>query len=203
MEVDWGNIHDPPQREVQSAIVQKIRNLRLCAERQAAKKIAEARFRRRKRSKNVRKILKECPDIGQTTENHVKSAGAGAGSWRRTGASRLMVIIKCRRNQRLAASKSIWKMVYSSKFAYGTVVELCVATNKRRKPSIRYRGLARVKCRRARKGFTMKYNLDQHWSAAFHRGLDALQLNDGTDILNINRDDQAGRGVTDASIAKT
>lgn len=109
MEVDWGNIHDPLQREGQSAIVQKIRNLRLCAERQAAKKIAEARFRRRKRSKNVRKILKECPDIGQTTENHVKSAGAGAGSWRRTGASRLMVIVKCRRNQRLAASKSIWK----------------------------------------------------------------------------------------------
>lgn len=49
----------------------------------------------------------------------------------------------------------------------------------------------------------MKYNLDQHWSAAFYRGLDALQLNDGTDILNINCDDQAGRGVTDASIAKT
>lgn len=47
-------------------------------------------------------------------------------------------------------------------------------------------------CRRARKGFTIRYNPDQHWSAALYRGLDALQLKDGTDILNINRDDQAG-----------
>ena len=36
----------------------------------------------------------------------------------------------------------------------------------------------------------MKYNPDQDWSAAFYRGLDALQLKDGNDILNINRDDQ-------------
>ena len=83
-------------------------------------------------------------------------------------------------------------MVYGRKFGYGTVVELCVARNKRRNLSTRYRGLARVTCRRARKGFTLRYNPDQHWSAAFYRGLDALQLKDGNDILNINRDDQAG-----------
>ena len=83
-------------------------------------------------------------------------------------------------------------MVYNRKFGYGTVVELCVARNKRSKSSTRYRGLARVTCRRARKGFATRYNPDQHWSAAFYRGLDALQLKDGTDILTINRDDQVG-----------
>ena len=83
-------------------------------------------------------------------------------------------------------------MVYSRKFGYGTVVELCVARNKQRKSSTCYRGLARVTCRRARKGFSSRYNPEQHWSAAFSRGLDALQLKDGTDILTINRDDQAG-----------
>lgn len=27
----------------------------------------------------------ECPDIGSTIENYVKSAGVGADTWRRTG----------------------------------------------------------------------------------------------------------------------
>ena len=56
----------------------------------------------------------------------------------------------------------------------------------------RYKAVANVICRRARKGFTLRFNPDQHWPAALYRGLDALQLKDGTDILNINRDDQAG-----------
>lgn len=109
MEVDWGNIHDPLQKEAQSAIVQKIRNLRLGAKRKAAKKIAEERFLRRRRGKNVSKILKECPDIGQTIENYVKSAGAGAAVGAGQVSSPLMVIVKYRRNQRLAGLKNIWK----------------------------------------------------------------------------------------------
>ena len=192
MEVDWGNIHDPLQKEAQSAIIQKIRNLRLGAKRKAAKKIAEERFLRRRRGKNVSKILKECPDIGQTTENYVKSAGAGADSWRRTGVLTFDGNRKVQKKPTFSRIKEHLEMVYNRKFGYGTVVELCVARNKRRKSSTRYRGLARVTCRRARKGFTLKYNPDQHWSAAFYRSLDALHLRDGNDILNINRDDQAG-----------
>ena len=192
MEVDWGNIHDPLQKEAQSAIIQKIRNLRLGAKRKAAKKIAEERFLRRRRGKNVSKILKECPDIGQTIENYVKSAGAGADSWRRTGVLTFDGNRKVQKKPTFSRIKEHLEMVYNRKFGYGTVVELCVARNKRRKSSTRYRGLARVTCRRARKGFTLKYNPDQHWSAAFYRSLDALHLRDGNDILNINRDDQAG-----------
>ena len=192
MEVDWGNIHDPLQKEAQSAIIQKIKNLRLGAKRKAAKKIAEERFLRRRRGKNVSKILKECPDIGQTIENYVKSAGAGADSWRRTGVLTFDGNRKVQKKPTFSRIKEHLEMVYNRKFGYGTVVELCVARNKRRKSSTRYRGLARVTCRRARKGFTLRYNPDQHWSAAFYRSLDALHLRDGNDILNINRDDQAG-----------
>ena len=192
MEVDWGNIHDPLQKEAQSANIQKIRNLRLGAKRKAAKKIAEERFLRRRRGKNVSKILKECPDIGQTIENYVKSAGAGADSWRRTGVLTFDGNRKVQKKPTFSRIKEHLEMVYNRKFGYGTVVELCVARNKRRKSSTRYRGLARVTCRRARKGFTLRYSPDQHWSAAFYRSLDALHLRDGNDILNINRDDQAG-----------
>lgn len=49
-----------------------------------------------------------------------------------------------------------------------------------------------VTTRRARKGFTLKYNPDAHWSAAFYRGLNMIQLKDGPDICLINRDDASG-----------
>lgn len=47
-------------------------------------------------------------------------------------------------------------------------------------------------CRRARKGFQLKYNPDSHWSNALCKGLNLLQYTDGKHILNINRDDAAG-----------
>ena len=44
----------------------------------------------------------------------------------------------------------------------------------------------------ARKGFSLKYNPDSHWSAALCGGLDYIQYKDGTRIMNVGRDDQAG-----------
>lgn len=81
---------------------------------------------------------------------------------------------------------------YNTSFSYGTVVQLGVAQNKRRKSSKNYKGLARVTCRRTRKGFTIRYNPDQHWSSALYHGLDYIQYADGTDKVILNRDDQAG-----------
>ena len=49
-----------------------------------------------------------------------------------------------------------------------------------------------VTTRRARKGFTLRYNPDSHWSAAFYRGLNSIQLRNGRDICFVNRDDAAG-----------
>lgn len=189
---DWGNIHDPLQPEARDIISQKVKQLKRNARRKAAQRIAEARFLRRKRGKNVGKILKECPDIGSTIENYVKSAGVGADSWRRTGILTFEGNRKVEKKATFSRIKEHLERPYQRKFGYGTVVQLCVARNKRRLSTSRYKGLAKVTRRQARKGFTIRNNLDKHWSSALYRALDALQLKDGTDIININRDDQAG-----------
>ena len=49
-----------------------------------------------------------------------------------------------------------------------------------------------VTSRRARKGFNLKLNQDDHCSAAFYKGLNQLQYIDGTDMININHDDSTG-----------
>ena len=79
--------------------------------------------------------------------------------------------------------------MYQRKFAYGTVIELCVARNKRRRSSKRYRAVAKVTSRRARKGFNLRYN---PWSSSLYKGLAQFQYVDGLDILNLNRDDACG-----------
>ena len=52
--------------------------------------------------------------------------------------------------------------------------------------------MAKVTTRRARKGFNLRYNPDSHWSAAFYKGLNAVQYADGRNIMNLNCDDAAG-----------
>ena len=44
---------------------------------------------------------------------------------------------------------------------------------------------------KSRKGFSVKLNPDAHWSSAFYKGLDHIQLKDGRDKALLNRDDQA------------
>ena len=81
---------------------------------------------------------------------------------------------------------------YHRNFSYGTVTQLCVPRNKRRQSSKRYKSVAKVTSRRARKGFNLKFNPDKHWSGAFYKGLNKLQYTDGADMVNINRDDATG-----------
>lgn len=69
---------------------------------------------------------------------------------------------------------------------------MCIARNKRRRSAGRYKGLAKVVHRRARKGFNLRFNPDSHWSSALYSGLNKIQYTDGTNITNIGRDDQAG-----------
>ena len=78
------------------------------------------------------------------------------------------------------------------KISYGTVVQLCVARNKRRMSSVRYKGVAQVTSRRAQKGFQLRYNPDFHWSNVLYRGLDYIQLKDGSNTTIVNRDDASG-----------
>ena len=129
----------------------------------------------RRRRQIIGRIEKECPDIGKTIEDFVRKQGVGADSWRRTGVLTFdgnrhvgKKVTFCRIQDHLEAK-------YKRKFCYGTVVQLCIPRNKRRKSAARYKELAQVTHRCARKRFTIKYNLDAHWSAALYRGLDDVQ----------------------------
>ena len=62
----------------------------------------------------------------------------------------------------------------------------------RHKSAQRYKGMAKVTTRRARKGFQLKYNPDFRWSNAFYNGLNYVQLRDGSDLTVVNRDDASG-----------
>ena len=79
--------------------------------------------------------------------------------------------------------------IYHHKFSRGTVVQLCVARNNRHRSAKNCRGAAKVTCC---KGFKLRYNPDSHWSAALYKGLNFIQLTDGSDITNINWDDASG-----------
>ena len=50
-----------------------------------AKHIEEQCFLCRRKRKKLKGIIKECPDIGEKIEEHVKSCNVGADAWRRTG----------------------------------------------------------------------------------------------------------------------
>ena len=185
-------VKDPLDAKGKAVILKKRAAIQRKAKREIAKRIAERRFLQRRRSKRIGRIEKECPDFGKTIEKFVRKRGVGADSWRRTGVltfdgnRRVGKKVTFRRIQEHLEAK------YKRKFGYGTVVQLCIPRNKRRKSAARYKGLAQVTNRRARKGFTLKYNPDEHWSAALYRGLDDIQYKDGRQIMNVGRDDQAG-----------
>ena len=160
--------------------------------RQIKKRLAEKRLMKRRRSKRVGTILSECPGIGAEIEDFVKQCGAGADAWRRTGT---LTFDGNRKVQKKATFRRIQQHLedkYHRSISYGTVVKLCCARNKRRRSAARYHGLANVVSKRARKGFTIRYNPDTHWSSALYAALDKIQYKSGENIMNVGRDDQAG-----------
>lgn len=122
----------------------------------------------------------------------VQDCSIGADAWRRTGVLTFDGNTKVNCKVTYERIRQHIMKVYNRKFSYGTVVQLCIARNKRRLSAKRYKGLAKVTSRRSRKGFMLKYNPDAHWSAAFYRNLNVIQYTDGRDIVNINRDDASG-----------
>ena len=81
---------------------------------------------------------------------------------------------------------------YDISLSYGSVVQLCAVRNRRRISAKRYRGVARITCRRARKGFDVKFNPDSRWSYCFTKDLTCFRIKDGSNKMILNRDDQAG-----------
>lgn len=179
-------------KDKELAVKRKVEGLKRSARRQKAKRIADRYFLKRSYSKRTDTILDKYPDIGKSIEEYVQSCNVGADRWRRTGVLTFDGNVRVKQKATYQRIQRHLEEKYGQKFSYGTVIELCVARNKRRKSSQRYKGAARVTSRRARKGFTLRYNPDTHWSSALYRGFNALQFADGKNILNINRDDASG-----------
>ena len=148
---------------------------------------------KRKLPKRVSAIVKECPNTGADIEAYIRSKMCGADAWRRTGVTTFDG--NRRRGPKVSyrrIKKHLQEKYNTSKISYGTVVQLCTVRNKKKLSAKRYKGIAKVTCRRSRKGFNIKYNPDAHWNCAFYKELDVLQLSDGRNKVLINRDDQAG-----------
>jgi hypothetical protein len=75
--------------------------------------------------------LKDCPGIGKTIEEFVKDSGVGADAWRHTGILTFDGNRKVGKKATFKRIKEYLEQVYKRSFAYGTVVQLCVARNKR------------------------------------------------------------------------
>lgn len=133
-------------------------------------------------SPRTSKILQDCPCIGEVIEDFVKDHNVGADAWRRTGVLTFdgNANLKCKVTHEKI--RKHLENVFQRTFSYGTVIELCIPRNRRRRSAKRYRGLANVTTRRARKGFNLKLNPDTHWSASFYKGLNKLQYEDGAEI---------------------
>ncbi len=173
-------------------IAKKVAAIKRQVRRKRAKYISDQHFLGRKKSKRLNTIISKFPNIGQEIERYVESCCVGADAWRRTGVRTFDGNKKVGKKCTYKRIQQHLEEVYNHHFSYGTVVQLCVARNRHRLSAKGYKGLAQVTSRRARKGFQLKLNPDTHWSAALYRNLNVLQYTDATDILTMNRDDQAG-----------
>ena len=132
------------------------------------------------------------PNIGRDIEEFVRSRKVGADAWRRTGVLTFDGNTKTGPKATYTRIQKHLEEKYHTKFGYGTIVQLCVVRNKRRLSAKRYKGVAKITCKRARKGFSIRMNPDAHWNTATYSGLDNLQLKDGKDKVIFNRDDASG-----------
>ena len=193
---DWLNITDLDSEATRKMVIKQRSIHRRKAQRKFAKAVAKARLLKRKMPKRVSRILKRYPNIGSDIENFVKERKVGADAWRRTGVLTFTYGKTTEQPGQRVSYGRIKKHLeekYATKFGYGTIVQLCVARNRRRISAKRYKGIAKITCRKSRKGFSIKFNPDAHYSTAMYRGLGYLQLTDGRNTLTLNRDDAACR----------
>ena len=190
---DADNVQEMDPDSWKKLLLKRQKSIKRRGQRLKAKLIAERRFLSRKVSSiKANSILQQYPDIGKEIERFVSDRNVGADAWRRTG------VLTFDGNQKIINEKVTYERIrrhletkYNRKFSYGTVVQFCIPRNRRRSAK-NYKSVAKVTTRRARKGFSLKYNPDSHWSASFYKGLNWLEYTDPSDILNINRDDASG-----------
>lgn len=124
-----------------TAIKKKAEALRRSAMRRSAKRIAERRFLQRSYSRQVQSIVERYPDIGSVIEQFVQDCNVGADAWRRTGVLTFDGNLKVKKKATYNRIKQNLEEKYQCSFSYGTVVQLCVARNKRRLSSKRLQEL--------------------------------------------------------------
>lgn len=183
---DYVGLSSVSTERTKKIITKKRMSLAQRNQRLKAKKIAERNFLCPQTSKRVDTILHRFPNIGKSIESYVSDANVGADAWRRTGMLTFDGNANIGQKVTYERIRQHLQEKYNHHFSYGTVVQLCVARNKRRKSAkINYKGIAMVTTRRARKGFELKYNPDNHWSGSLYRGLNFIQYSDGSDITNV------------------
>ena len=173
-------------------VSKKRKSLTRRVRRQKAKALSARNFLSRTISKQTKTVVDKFPDIGKSIESFVSESSIGADAWRRTGVLTFDGNLRVKEKVTYERIRQHLEEKYDHHFSYGTVVQLCIARNKRRRSSSNYRGVAQVTTRRARKGFELRYNPDRHWSGALYRNLNFIEYADGKDITNINRDDASG-----------
>lgn len=188
---DYAELHSLTSDRAHRIVKKRRKALSRRNRRLKAKKIAERNFLARKRSACVQSVVTKFPDIGESIESFVSDSNVGADAWRRTGVLTFDGNLKVKQVT-YGRIPQYLEEKYQQKFSYGTVVQLCIACNKRRRSAGNYKGVAKVTTRRARKGFELKYNPDRHWSGALYKSLNFIQYTDGSDITNVNRDDASG-----------
>ena len=117
---------------------------------------------------------KKSPDIGKKIEKLVESCSVGVDAWRHTGVLTFDGNEKGEKKCTYRRIQEHLEQVYKRHFSYGTVIQLCIARNRRRKSARRYYGVAQVTSRRAQKGFEIRLNPNRHWSAALYCNLNIL-----------------------------
>ena len=182
-------IQSPLDPNLHAHIKKRRQSIKQNFSRLEVKRITSQHFLQRKSSQHLNSIVNKFPDIGEKIEEFIKSNNVGADAWRRTGVLTLDGNIKNTQKVTYEKTRKHLQNIYKCHFSYGSVVQLCVAHNMRHKSAQRYKGIAKVTTRRARKDFQLKYNPDFHWSNAFYSGLNFVQLRDGSDLTIINRDD--------------
>ncbi|CAB4038738.1 Hypothetical predicted protein [Paramuricea clavata] len=160
---DWVGIDNIASKQAKEMVAKQWKRLKQRSRIKAAKAIVHAGLLKQNVTKKVSRILEKYPNIGKEIEDFVIEQKIGADAWRRTG----VLTFSYGKNYENSSLKVTYKRIrehleekYHTKFSHGTIVQLCVAINKRRTSAKWYKGVAKVTCRRARKGFGLKLNPD-------------------------------------------
>lgn len=171
---DWVAIKELPlySEEVKAKIKKQRAIFRRQKKRQVAKLVAKKYLLQRRKPARISKTVHKYPDIGKTIEEFARERRIGADSWRRTGLLTFSGNVKRGPKLTYHRIKEHLEEKYSTKFGYGTVVQLCSVHNKRKLSCKRYWGAAQIVSRRARKDFNVKLNVDAKWSCWMYQILD-------------------------------